>query len=211
MLNETKNGWYTLPSGKKVRKRPNNIQRIVMHNLQEYPRALSSYTREIYNQFLSEQPWTHFMSLTFRDHNYKDGKKPPSYNHVKEAVERIENYTGWDQAFVVLEQGKMPHNDQASETPLEVSVAGRWHLHGLARFKEQKDVSFFSAQWEWMNGFVDIQEIKSVEATSKYVTKYVTKDGLLFQDRFVRMWFLGVSPWNDRGVPTSIGAPPRGI
>ena len=191
---KTVNGWRTLPSGKKIRtKRPTDV-----YSKEELlTSSKTSYVmQEYYSAWFATQPWTHFLTLTFRNMNYRDGVKPPSYTYVKEQADALEYYSGWDQAVIVLEQGKLPWNDQASETPSEVSVLGRYHLHGLARFRDLKDVNSFCAMWELKNGFAKAEVIKEVEAVSKYCSKYVVKDNLLEDDKFQRMWFNGVTPWS---------------
>ena len=139
---KTVNGWRTLPSGKKIRiKRSETIYSKEEFVVRDF--LVNEVMQELYSAWFASQPWTHFLTLTFRNMNYRDGVKPPSYTYVKEQADALEYYSGWDQAVIVLEQGKLPFNDQASETPLEVSAVGRYHLHGLARFKDQKDVNSF--------------------------------------------------------------------
>lgn len=193
------NGWRTLPSGKKIRAKRKQYQEA------EFLKYV--WPEDYYAQWFATQPWTHFLTLTFRNMNYRDGVKPPSYTYVKEQADALEYYSGWDQAVIVLEQGKLPWNDQASETPLEVSVPGRYHLHGLARFKEQKDVNSFCAMWELKNGFAKAEVIKEVGAVSKYCAKYVVKDNLLEVDKFQRMWFNGVTPWKSPSLLPPLEAP----
>ena len=204
------NGWRTLPSGKNVRtKRIKYDNLSITHRQMFHDTSVSpwKFVEKYYSDWFATQPWTHFLTLTFRNMNYRDGVKPPSYTYVKEQADALEYYSGWDQAVIVLEQGKLPFNDQASETPLEVSAVGRYHLHGLARFKDQKDVSSFCAMWELKNGFAKAEVIREVEAVSKYCSKYVVKDNLLEDDKFQRMWFNGVTPWKQAGLLPPLEAP----
>jgi hypothetical protein len=204
----TVNGWRTLPSGKKIRSRriAKVKEKTPMDTVYADYYLENKYKGELVDWF-NQQPWTHFLTLTFKNAHYRDGVKPPSYTFVRDVARYYLRYRGWDQGVLILEQGKLPHGDLASEVPSEATAVGRYHLHGMARFKSRQDANFFSALWDLKYGYAKVEEIKNKDAIVNYCTKYVFKDWSQGVDKYAKMWYYGVDPWYKAGFLPPLEAP----
>lgn len=126
-----------------------------------------SRSRSTIFELASCNPWTHFMTLTIDQTKY-DRHDLKTYQ--KDLAHWLRNYNYKHQIKIDYVMIPEMHKD------------GSWHLHGLLmglpedhlKTNEHGYLDWFPYRNKF--GYCSIDRIKSHEAVSKYITKYITKD-----------------------------------
>lgn len=128
-------------------------------------------------------PWEYFVTLTLDKEKYNRHDLATFKKHLSKFLNNLRFRYGWDIKYLLIPE---QHKD------------GAWHMHGLFMGIPTSELSLFSLHdhlpmkvlamlgagrkiMNWMRyaqsfGYVTCEPIRNLEATAKYITKYITKD-----------------------------------
>lgn len=128
-------------------------------------------------------PWEYFVTLTLDKKKYNRYDLPTFKKHLSKFLNNLRFRYGWDIKYLLIPE---QHKD------------GAWHMHGLFMGIPANELTAFSLHdhlpsrvlhmlgegrkiMNWPRyahsfGYVTCEPIRNLEATAKYITKYITKD-----------------------------------
>ncbi len=128
-------------------------------------------------------PWEYFVTLTLDKEKYNRHDLATFKKHLSKFLNNLRFRYGWNIKYLLIPE---QHKD------------GAWHMHGLFMGIPASELSLFSLHdhlpmkvlamlgagrkiMNWMRyaqsfGYVTCEPIRNLEATAKYITKYITKD-----------------------------------
>lgn len=128
-------------------------------------------------------PWEYFVTLTLDKEKYNRHDLPTFKKHLSKFLNNLRFRYGWNIKYLLIPE---QHKD------------GAWHMHGLFMGIPSSELATFSLHdhlpmkvlhmlsagrkiMNWFRyarsfGYVTCEPIRNLEATAKYITKYITKD-----------------------------------
>lgn len=128
-------------------------------------------------------PWEYFVTLTLSPEKYNRHDLSTFKKHLSKFLNNLRFRYGWDIKYLLIPE---QHKD------------GAWHMHGLFMGIPASELTAFSlhdhlpmkvlhmlgegrkimnwACYAQKFGYVTCEPIRNLEATAKYITKYITKD-----------------------------------
>lgn len=128
-------------------------------------------------------PWEYFVTLTLDKEKYNRHDLATFKKHLSKFLNNLRFRYGWNIKYLLIPE---QHKN------------GAWHMHGLFMGIPSSELSLFSLHdhlpmkflamlgagrkiMNWMRyaqsfGYVTCEPIRNLEATAKYITKYITKD-----------------------------------
>ena len=128
-------------------------------------------------------PWEYFVTLTLDKEKYNRHDLPTFKKHLSKFLNNLRFRYGWNIKYLLIPE---QHKD------------GAWNMHGLFMGIPSSELATFSLHdhlpmkvlhmlsagrkiMNWFRyarsfGYVTCEPIRNLEATAKYITKYITKD-----------------------------------
>lgn len=128
-------------------------------------------------------PWEYFVTLTLSPEKYNRNDLPTFKKNLSKFLNNLRFRYGWAIKYLLIPE---QHKD------------GAWHMHGLFMGIPKSELTLFSLHdhlpmrvlrmlgegrqiMNWKRyaesfGYVTCEPIRNLEATAKYITKYITKD-----------------------------------
>ena len=128
-------------------------------------------------------PWEYFVTLTLSPEKYNRNDLPAFKKNLSKFLNNLRFRYGWSIKYLLIPE---QHKD------------GAWHMHGLFMGIPKSELTLFSLHdhlpmrvlrmlgegrqiMNWKRyaesfGYVTCEPIRNLEATAKYITKYITKD-----------------------------------
>ena len=145
--------------------------------------ASLSRTKSRVTELVLCNPWEYFVTLTLDSKKYNRYDLRCFKKHLSKFLNNLRFRYGWDIKYLLIPE---PHKD------------GAWHMHGLFMGIPKSELTPFSLHdhlpmrvlrmlgegrqiMNWTRyadnfGYVTCEPIRNLEATAKYITKYITKD-----------------------------------